>query len=415
VEGKVVEYIEAAISRVKDSVFVDESRLDFDYMPLRLLHRDVELKRLAQAFHLLLDNLGRASPRALVFGGVGVGKTVLAKFFGENLIKVAKSREVNLVYVYLNCRTVESKWSLVLNLAMKVNPHELAVRGYGPSQMLRGICDYLNDNDLYLLLTLDEVDFFIKRTGENMIYDSTRLGAELTTFPKRIGVIFIARDHAIYELPQLDPSTVSILFGANTIELPPYQALELRDILLQRMIEAFKPYTVSEEVVDFIADIAGEQGDARYAIEILAFAGRYADLEDSRRVTPEHVRKARMKIHPRIRQDYLAPLSIQEKVILLAVARGLKPDEAYIDFKDVRKAYQICCEEYALTKIGLVQLQDVLAELSKTGLVNLKNVHGRLLVSLPEIPIEILRRELENTINNERNKYRQSKKRPICS
>jgi len=410
VEGKVAEYIEVAISRIKDSVFIDESKLDFDYMPSRLPHRDAQLKRLAQAFHLLLDSPGRASPKALIFGGVGVGKTVLAKYFGENLVKVAKSREVNLVYVYLNCRTVESRWSLVLNLATKINPRELAVRGYGPSQMLRGIYDYLNDNDLYLLLALDEIDFFIKKTGENVIYDFTRLSEELANFPKRIAVIFVARNHGIYELPQLDPSTVSTLFGANTIELPPYQTSELKNILIQRAIEAFKPHTVSEEVIDFIADMAGEQGDARYAIEILAFAGRYADLEDAKRVTPEHVRKARSKIHPRIRRDDLIPLSIQEKVILLAVARGLKPDEAYIDLKDVRKAYQICCEEYDLTKIGFAQLQGVLTELSKTGLINMKHLESKLLVSLPEIPVEILRRELENIIRDERNSKPQNKK-----
>jgi cell division control protein 6 len=410
VEGEVAEYIEVAISKIKDSVFIDESKLDFDYMPPRLPHRDIQLKRLAQAFHLLLDNPGRASPKALILGGVGVGKTVLAKYFGENLVKVAKSREINLVHVYLNCRTVESKWSLMLNLAMKINPCELAVRGYGPSQMLRGIYDYLNDNDIYLLLTLDEVDFFIKRTGENVIYDFTRLSEELANLPKRMAVIFVARDHEIYEFPQLDPSTVSTLFGANTIELPPYQASELKNILIQRTIEAFKPNTVSEEVLDFIADIAGERGDARYAIEILAFAGRYADLEDAKSVTPEHVRKARSKIHPRIRRDDLIPLSIQEKTILLAVARGLKPDEAYIDLKDVRKMYQICCEEYGLTKIGFAQLQGILTELSETGLINMKHFESRLLVSLPEIPVEILRRELENIIGDERNRKHQNKK-----
>lgn len=407
------EYIEAAISRVKDSVFIDESKLDFDYTPPRLPHRDTQLKRLAQAFHLLLDNPGKASPKALIFGEVGVGKTVLAKYFGENLVKVARSREVNLVFVYLNCRTVESRWSLVLNLAMKINPHELAVRGYSPSQMLRGIYDYLDDNDLYLLLALDEVDFFIKKTGENVIYDFTRLSEELTNLPKRMAAIFVARNHGIYELPQLDPSTVSTLFGANTIELPPYQTSELKNILIQRAIEAFKPHTVSEEVIDFVADIAGEQGDARYAIEILALAGRYADFEEAKKVTPEHVRKARSKIHPRIRRDDLTPLSIQEKVTLLAVARGLKPDEAYIDLKDIRKAHQICCEEYDLAKIGLAQLQGVLTELSKTGLINTKYAEGKLLVSLPEIPIEILRREMGNIIRNERNSTPQNKKRQL--
>lgn len=404
------EYIEAALSRSRDSVFIDESKLDFDYLPLRLPHREKQLRRLAETFRVLLDNPGRASVCALIFGEVGAGKTVLVKFFGENLVKIARSHRVQLAFVYLNCRTVESKWSLIMNAAAKLSPQELAVRGYGPNQLLRGIYDYLNESNAYLLLVLDEADFFIKRTGDNIVYDFMRLSEDLANLPRRISTIFVARDRSIYEAPQLDQSTLSSLLGVETIELPPYQPTELMDILIQRVAEAFKPNTVSEDVIEFIAEIAGGQGDARYAIELLAFAGRHADQEYARRVTPEHVRKARSKIHPQIRREDLNPLSIQEKVMLLAVARSLAPDEVYVDLRQIRQAYEVCCEEYNLTRLGLAQLQGTLIELAKTGLINIKRSKDTLLISLPEISVDSLRKELDTLIGSDKAETAQDKK-----
>lgn len=398
---KVSEYIEAALSSSRDSVFSDESKLDFDYLPPRLPHRDKQLKRLAEIFRITLENPGKASTCALIFGEVGAGKTVLAKFFGEGMVKIAKSRNLQLNFIYINCRTVESKWSLIMNVAAKLSSQDLAVRGYGPNQLLRGIYDYLNDNDMFLLLALDEADFFIKRTGDNIVYDFTRFGEDLENLPKRIATIFIARDQSIYMAPQLDQSTVSSLRGVEPIELPSYRPIELKDILAQRAIEAFKPNTVSDLVVEFIAGIAGGQGDARYAIELLAFAGRYADQDYARRVTPEHVRRARSKIHPQIRREDLTLFSAQEKAILLSVSRSLEPDEVHVGLNDIRKAYEVCCEEYTLTRLGLAQLQGTLIELARTGLINVERIKGRLLVSLPEIPVDNLRSELEMIFEND--------------
>jgi cell division control protein 6 len=407
------EFIEEALTHSRQSVFTDESTLSFDYVPPKLLHREEQLKRLAETFHTVIEKPGALSPRAFIFGEVGVGKTALVKYFGEGMIRVAKNKEIKLLYVHINCRTVESKWALVLNIAMAVDPKELNIRGYGPNQMLHEIYDYLEYNNMYLLLALDEIDFFIKRTGENILYDFVRLNEELINVPKRLALIFISRDRTIYDLPQVDKSTLSSLFSANTIQLQQYLPTELTDILTQRVKLAFKPNTVLEEVIDFIADEAGKQGDARYAIELLALAGRYADIDQSKWVTPDHVRKAKSSIHPRIRKDDQYPLSKKEKAILLAVARSLEPEEAYVSFEEVQENFHVCCEELNLDKAGPIQLQGILCELAKTGLISIKQSNKKLFVSFPEIPIELFRHELEELLRHERKNQSANKKRPL--
>ena len=81
--------------------------------------------------------------------------------------------------------------------------------------------------------------------------------------------------------------------------------------------------------------------------------------------------------------------------------RSLEPDEVYVDLREIRQAYAMCCEEYRLTRVGPAQLQGILAELAKTGLIHIKRSKDRLLVSLPEIPVDNLRKELETIIESD--------------
>ena len=82
---------------------------------------------------------------------------------------------------------------------------------------------------------------------------------------------------------------------------------------------------VEEDVVDLIAELAfKETGNARFGIELLWRAGKYADAEEAGVVEPECVRMAVSSIVPSMRKSDLAGLSLHEKLFLLAVARSLR-------------------------------------------------------------------------------------------
>ncbi|HDI46567.1 MAG TPA: cell division control protein Cdc6, partial [Candidatus Methanomethylia archaeon] len=63
----------------KPSVFKDESRLLPDYVPLNLVHREQQLRSLARIFRVLVESPGTSSPKAILLGPVGVGKTAVSK------------------------------------------------------------------------------------------------------------------------------------------------------------------------------------------------------------------------------------------------------------------------------------------------------------------------------------------------
>src|SRR3989442_5702522 len=88
-----------------------------------------------------------------------------------------------------------------------------------------------------------------------------------------------------------DRSTLSTL-QRNVIRLDRYTINQLESILRERVELGFKEGTISEEVVEFIADLAAPACDARYAIELVCRAGKYAGTATSREVTAGHVRAA---------------------------------------------------------------------------------------------------------------------------
>ena len=69
----------------RKSVFMNEEKLSTDYVPPHLIHRDAELRQLAQFFRVLIQAPGSCSKTVSIVGHVGTGKTAIAKRFGDFL------------------------------------------------------------------------------------------------------------------------------------------------------------------------------------------------------------------------------------------------------------------------------------------------------------------------------------------
>src|SRR5574337_1106151 len=122
----------------------------------------------------------------------------------------------------------------------------------------------------------------------------------------------------------MDAAALSTFRRSNVVEFPRYNRAELKDIVAERVRLAMHPGTVDEDLVDLIADIASELGDARYAIELLDKAGMLADEETSETVTAEDVRGAKSEVHPTGLEERLALLDTPKKLVLLAISRRIR-------------------------------------------------------------------------------------------
>ena len=380
------------------SVFRDETRLDINYVPPRLLHREKEIRLLAEFFSFLLQTPGKMAQRVLLTGDVGTGKTALAQKFGGNITGEARQRGVNLHYVHVNCRQYRGSLFLILHQVVSVFHPNFPKRGFSAEELLHILLQVLDEQNAYVILTLDEFESLIEREGSEAVYKLTRLQEARMDKPQRTSLICILKNLKTVE--SLDPSTRSTL-QSNVIRLERYTQEQLADIINDRVQLAFKPLTVPEDTVNLIAELAhSEGGNARFAIELLWRAGKYADAEDLGAVIPECVRKAVSSIYAVARKSDLAALNLHEKLFMLAIARFFKEsDRAYASLAEVEKTYAIVCEEFNVQPYTHTQLWKYLQTLSVLGIVK-KSVstvgqRGRsTLISLPGIPASELEKEL---------------------
>lgn len=388
------------------SVFKDESKLDINYIPRRLPHREEEHRLLMEFFNFLLRFPERMAQRVIITGEVGTGKTVLAQRFGADITSEANKQGVNLRYIHVNCREYRGKLFLILQHALTVFRPTFPSRGYSAEEILRIFVQALDEDNAFVILTLDEFDTLIEKEGSEAVYTLTRLQEMRTGKPQRLSLISIMRD--LKSTERLDASARSTL-QRNVIRLERYLKNQLVDILNDRVAMAFEPSTVPEDVVDLVAELAvSESGNARFAIELLWRAGKYADAEDAEQVEPECVRKAVSSILPTLRRSELTALGRHEKLFLLGATRTFKESQkAFASLSEVEGAYAVVCEEYDETPKSHTQLWKYVQLLSALGILKTSvastGAHGRSTrISLPAVPVVELEKELSALLEKER-------------
>jgi cell division control protein 6 len=387
------------------SVFKDESKLDINYIPNRLPHREKELRLLMEFFSFLLRFPGKMAQRVMITGDVGTGKTVLSQRFGVDITQEAKKLGVNLRYVHVNCREYRGNLFLIMQHVVSIFHPNFPKRGYSAEELLGILMQILDEENTHLILALDEFESLVEREGSEAVYKLTRMQEIRQNKPQRLSLVCILRSLKVIE--QLDASTRSTL-QSNIISLENYSKQQLVDILHDRVSLAFKPLTVPEETIELASELAfSEGGNARFGIELLWRAGKYADAEDLGMVTPDCVRKAVSSIYPSMRKSDLAFLGHHEKLFLLGVARLFKENQkAYVSLKEAEQAYAVVCEEFNVKPHSHTQLWKYLQELSNVGIlkteVSTVGSRGRsTIIYLPRISASELEKELNAILERE--------------
>lgn len=387
------------------SVFKDETKLDINYIPYKLPHREAELRLLMEFFSFALQSPEKMAQRVVITGDVGTGKTALSQRFGANITMEANRKAANLRYIHVNCREYHGSLFLILQQAISTFHPNFPKRGYSAEEILNVFVQILDEENSHVILALDEFESLIEREGSEAVYKLTRLQEARQNKPQRLSLIGILR--RLTAIQRLDASTKSTL-QSNIINLGKYSKNQLADILKDRALLAFRPLTVPDDTISLIAELASsEGGNARFGIELFWRAGKYADAADLDTIPPECVRKAVSSIIPGMRKSDLTSLSLHEKLFLLGIARTLKKTEkAYITFSEAERSYAVACEELNTNAKSHTQLWKYLRNFSALGITEAEVVstasRGRSTgIYLPRIPAEELEKELKNLLDKQ--------------
>jgi cell division control protein 6 len=382
---------------MSSSVIKNLIALDFDYIPEKLIHRDEQLKYLAQMFKPLLSNI---SQNVVIKGPVGTGKTLIAKKFCTSLVNLARKNAKSIEYIHINCRKRSSEAMVLLGVLNHFDPR-FPDRGFSVQEMLDVLKKQLTRRQAQLILVLDEADAHIKKSGSNLIYNLTRFSDESLKNKIPISLLLISQKDV---LSMLDAAALSSFKRVNTISLNKYTRNELHDIVKQRVELAYHIGTVEEGCIDLIADIASEWGDARFAIELLWKSGIAADHAHLDNVIPEHVRIAKAETYSIVTETKLRNLNRHQLIVLYAIAKRLKKDKtAYVNTGDAEKTYAVTCEEYDEKPRTHTMFWNYIKDIESAGFVTLKlSGKGQLgttqLISLPDIPAEVVGEKVKDLL-----------------
>jgi cell division control protein 6 len=365
------------------TVFKDRERLLPDF-PIEkywnsLPHREEQVSFLWNIYGSILERPSESFLRIVqIIGPAGTGKSCTLRLFGDRFEKEAAKRRIDLKHVYINLKLAGGRRVVLYrNLLGKVD-RSLASPSLSAEEMLRNLVEYLHINKRLLLLTVDEIDYYVTHfRDEGVVYDLTRLGELSTSGPSGVvGATFLARDTKFYDA--LDPAELSTL-GRIAIQFPSYSTQQIEEILEKRANEALNNGTYSSDVLEFIADVTARppaNGDMRYALDLLLYSGNLADNLGSDKILSEHVRMVHSQTNHLITTEDILNLPAEERLVLMAIARILRNKRSpYVPLKDVRSMVAVVCEEYKSKHITPDDLEDHIQDLADRGIIDMKGIN----------------------------------------
>ncbi len=346
----------------KSRIFKDKEKLHPEYIPETLPHRENEIKKLAEILIVALE--GERPSNVLIYGLTGTGKTAVAKYVVKRLVEKAASLGSKLGYAYVNTRKVDTTYRVLASIASSLGLR-IPTTGIAISEVYRRYINGLENWGGLHIVVLDEIDYYVKREGDDLLYKLVRINEELS----RAKVVLIGITNDINFVETLDPRIRSSL-GEEEIVFPPYDAEQLFDILKQRAEQAFQEGVIDDSVISYCAALAArEHGDARRALDLLRVAGEIAEREGSPKVTVEHVKKAMIELEEGRVYQAASTLPLHAKLVLKAVIEVVKEKgmgttgEVYNKYVDI--AYSLGYEPLTQRRIS-----EIINQLDMIGLLN---------------------------------------------
>lgn len=363
------EYFEKYLE--KDMLFKDKKTLMSNYVPESVDYRDEQIEQVAQ---ILAPSLRQEKPSNLfIYGKTGTGKTLTVKHITAQMDNVAKARGIPLHFTYLNCklkRVADTEYRLIAQLARDFDK-VIPPTGLPTDEVYKMFFEALDAQQCIVIIILDEIDQLVKKAGDEILYNLTRINSEL----KHSQVTLIGISNDLIFTDGLDARVKSSL-SEEELVFPPYNALQIQNILRQRADKAFKPGALEQGVIEKCSAYAArEHGDVRRAIDLLRVAGEISERQNSEKVLISHLDDAEDKIERDRMQDAIMTQPKQHQACLygiISVFRDKKKEVPFVLTGEVYDTYKELCSRIGLRPLTQRRISDIITELDMLGIINAK-------------------------------------------
>ena len=394
-------------------IFKDKSVLQSNYSPDNIQHRDEYLQDIAK---ILAPSLRKERPSNMfIYGKTGTGKSLCVNHVLNKMRNIASGREIPLDIISINCKlrkVADTEYRILLEILKQLGK-EMPSTGVSTNELYKELYAQLDAHKRTILLVLDEIDALIKKAGDDILYNLTRINPELEQ--SEITVVGITNDLMIMDT--VDARVKSSLSEEEIVFLP-YNAVQIQDILNDRSIKAFREGVLDEEEIPRTSgDAAREHGDARRALKLLRFAGELAEREGAEMVSPEHIDNADKRMERNRIVDIIKSQPKQFQLVHYAIVKtSMREKHNLVTNKkstvieptttgEVYDYYNKLAQDINIPTVSLRRISDIIIELEVLGLINFKIVskgrYGRtryISVGLPKTVynevLDVLREEL---------------------
>ena len=350
----------------KEFIFVDKTALQSNYFPETISHRDKQIKEIAAIFAPTLKS--EKPSNIFLYGKTGTGKTISIKYVSSQLKRMAEKRGTPVKIIYVNCKlkkVADTEYRLMAQLSREFGK-EIPVTGLPTDEIYNIFFKSLDENKMILVLVLDEIDELVKKTGDRLLYNLTRINSEL----KKSQLSLVGISNNLTFSDSLDPRVKSSLSEEEVI-FPPYNALQLQDILHERAKKAFKKNSISQGVISKCAAYAArDHGDARRALDLLRVAGEVAERNNISKVEIDHIDEAERRIERDRMIEIAATQPKQFQATLYAIIEVTKERKKLIFAGEVYEYYKKLCQQCGLRPLTQRRLSDIVSELDMLGMIN---------------------------------------------
>ncbi len=354
------------------TLFRNKEHLRHSHQPTNLPHRDREIEQLT--FNLVEALNGQIPSNMILYGVTGAGKTAVTSIVCNQLVEKGRQIDRDVFAITVNCRQIDTQYRVLTHLGNSMleahEVDEIPFTGWPTDRVLGELVRRMEKRAGVYIIVLDEIDHLVRKAGDDLLYNLTNLNSSLKA--ARCCVIGISNDLKFTDF--LDPRVRSRL-GQQDVVFNPYDADQLRDILVQRSSSALHPEALEDGVIGLCAALAAqEHGDARCALDLLRVSAEKAEHEGTNTVAIRHVRTAQSQIEADQITPVVHSLPTQQKLVLSAVlltersgARGVQTGEVY----DV---YDQACHHVGKAPLTARRVSMLISNLDMLGLITARTV-----------------------------------------
>lgn len=345
----------------KKSIFKDKKPLDHRFLPEKLPHRDEQITQIAKYWIECLNNVTPSD--ITIYGKTGTGKTAATKFAKEQLIEAASKKNLFVRVEYIRCTDYTTEYQVIAQLCQRLG-RDVPHRGWTKAEVINTFRNIFkttsNGHKLILIVILDEIDILLEKDGDGILYTLTRTD--------NVSILSISNyiDFKKFIKPRVKSS-----LRDKEIVFPPYGADQLSDILKERAELAFEENSIAEDVIPLCSAMAAkEEGDARYALDLLRTAGEIADDEKSDMIYGDYVRRAKNRIEHNKVTDIIYTLPAQQQRLLEAILKLTQENEEITS----GKLYDTYVELSKGDSVTYRRIFDFINELEMLGIISTNTV-----------------------------------------